>query len=187
MSYWRLFYHLVWATKNREPLIEDNVQLFVERSFHLTSNDLGLIVHAKGFMPEHVHLSVSIPPTIAITEVVRRLKGASSHDVNRSTEAGAFGWQDGYGALTFGEKNLPQVNTYVLNQKEHHARGTLIAALERDNEARQARTTSRFQPTSDRETGTSVPGGGQWRQQCRPKNRAACGRGGGISTSSCPG
>jgi putative transposase len=136
MSYWRLFYHLVWATKNREPLIDDDVQAGVERSFHLTSNDLGLIVHATGFMPEHVHLSVSIPPTIAIAEVVRRLKGASSRGVNRSNSAPAFGWQDGYGVLSFGEKNLPQVNAYILNQKEHHDSGTVIAALERDTETR---------------------------------------------------
>jgi putative transposase len=135
MSYWRLFYHLVWATNNRQLLITDDVQALVERSFHLTSNDVGLIVHAKGFMPDHVHLSVSIPPAIAITEVMRRLKGASSRGVNRS-HGTAFGWQDGYGVLSFGEKSLPRVNAYILNQKGHHASGTVIAALERDTETR---------------------------------------------------
>jgi REP element-mobilizing transposase RayT len=161
MSYRRLFYHLVWATKNREPVIDEDVQALVERSFQLTSADLGLRVHARGFMPEHVHLSMSIPPTIAVTDVVRRLKGASSHGVNRAKSAPVFGRQDGFGVQSFGEKNLSQVNAYILNQKEHHARGTLIAALERDNDGRYRDMNSRFQPTSDHETGVSTPGGDQ--------------------------
>lgn len=96
MSYWRLFYHLVWATRNREPLISDEAWAIVNRSFKLTSEDVGIVAHAIGFMPDHVHLSVSIPPTVAITDAVRRLKGASSHGVGRALPNAGFGWQDGY-------------------------------------------------------------------------------------------
>jgi putative transposase len=44
-----------------------------------------------------------------------------------------FHWQDEYGVLSFGEKNLPAVVRYIQNQKHHHADGTLNEAMERDN------------------------------------------------------
>jgi putative transposase len=131
MTYWRVFYHLVWATKNREPLIADEGEAIIRRSFQLTSDDLGLIVHAVGVMPEHVHVALSIPPKIAVAEAVKRLKGASSFAVGRDQPHISFGWQDGYGLHSFSERGLPGVCNYVLNQADHHAQGTTIRAMER--------------------------------------------------------
>ena len=131
MAYWRVFYHLVWATKNREPLLTNQSEPVIQRSFQLTSDDMGLIVQAVGVMPEHVHVALSIPPSIAVAEAVKRLKGASSHAVNRALLGNGFGWQDSYGLHSFSEKGLPRVCDYVLNQFEHHANQTTIRAMER--------------------------------------------------------
>ena len=131
MAYWRVFYHLVWATKNREPVIASGGEAIIRRSFQLTSDDPGLIVHAVGIMPEHVHIAISVPPKIAVAEAVKRLKGASSHAVNQHAPGNGFGWQDGYGLHSLSEKGLPRVCDYVLNQAEHHAKGTTIRAMER--------------------------------------------------------
>ena len=65
VAYWRLFYHLVWSTKKREPSISQDLETVISRSFDLTCDDLELIVHARGFMPDHVHIAVSIPPKVA--------------------------------------------------------------------------------------------------------------------------
>lgn len=107
MSYWRVFYHLVWATKNREPLIASESEAILRRSFQLTSDDLGLIVHAVGAMPEHIHIALSIPPKVAVAEAVKRLKGASSFAVGRDLPDISFGWQDGYGCTRSANEDCP--------------------------------------------------------------------------------
>src|SRR5215217_2405923 len=117
VAYWRLFYHLVWSTQRRHPQIDDETAELLRRSFRATCHDLHVIVHAIGTMPDHVHLAVSIPPTVAVTDAISRLKGSASHLVNRTmTRDDRFSWQNEYAVLSFGERHLPSVVDYVLNQ-----------------------------------------------------------------------
>ena len=133
MPYWRLFYHLVWSTARREALLDEAMAGTVERSVRTTCRDRGAILHAVGVMPDHVHIAVSIPPSIAVATFVGRLKGAASHAVNaldgRSSDD-SFSWQAEYGALSFGEKALPDVVAYITNQHARHATDRLCDALE---------------------------------------------------------
>jgi putative transposase len=135
MPYWRLFYHLVWATKQREPVIAEREENAVRQSIMATVADLELMARAIGCMPDHVHVVVGIPPKLAVADVVKRLKGASSHAVNNlPTWQGrepAFAWQAEYGAHTVGERGLPTAIDYVLNQKERHAARAIYPSLER--------------------------------------------------------
>lgn len=136
MAFWRLHYHLVWATYQREPLLVDDTQRQIYGALLGKAKALRLIVHAIGSMPDHIQLAVSIPPKLAVAECVRQLKGASAHYVNHLPNAlGNFGWQDGYGALSFGERSLRQVIAYVKNQKRHHREGSTMALYERITEA----------------------------------------------------
>lgn len=77
-----------------------------------------------------------MPPSLSISEFVRQVKGASSHAVNNMTEFSVdkFRWQESYGALTFGERNLRFVVGYIENQKQHHANATTDPYLERDTD-----------------------------------------------------
>jgi len=78
---------------------------------------------------------VSIPPKLAVAEVVKRLKGASSHYLNHEAAIDvAFAWQRGYGALSFGERQRPIAKAYVAKQKQHHEDKTTNAWLERYTE-----------------------------------------------------
>jgi putative transposase len=80
---------------------------------------------------DHVHLVVAIPPKHAVADVVKRLKGASSHDLNHGARLDyEFAWQRGYGALSLGERQRPQAEAYVQNQKQHHAQQTTNSWLE---------------------------------------------------------
>ncbi len=133
MPYWRLHYDLVWATNGREPLIGPAEERAIRRSFDSTIVNMGLIPHAIGFMPDHVHVVVSIPPKIAVTDVVKRLKGASTREVSKSVGNNAsigFSWQADYGALSFGDNAMQQVVEYVERQAAHHAEGRLWPKLE---------------------------------------------------------
>jgi putative transposase len=135
VSYWRIFYHLIWATKQRERLLDERVEAMVYGVVLNKAKELGITIHAIGRVEDHVHLVTTIPPRLAVAEGVRQLKGASSHYVNhqRSGEQ-KFAWQDGYGVLTLGERSMPDVVKYVKNQRQHHTIGTTIPVFERTDE-----------------------------------------------------
>jgi len=76
---------------------------------------------------------VSAPPTLLISDFIGKLKGGTSHDVNQAAgrHQKVLEWQNGYGVVSFGTRDLPWVVEYVRNQREHHARGTTQERLER--------------------------------------------------------
>jgi len=135
VPYWRLHYHLVWATWKRAPLITASVELVVHQTAFAKARELGLVLHAVGGVSDHVHVVASIPPTRCVAEIVKQLKGASSRAVHLSASTGAgFRWQEGYGALTLDGASLARVIEYVRRQKEHHTNGTIIAVYEKVGE-----------------------------------------------------
>lgn len=131
MPYARLLYHLVWTTKAREPVIDDQIEESITWSFQKTCERLHIHLLAVGVTADHVHLAVVIPPPHSLSDVIRQLKGASSHAVNSKSGTGSFAWQREYAALTFSDRGLADVVAYVSNQKQRHAEDQLISGLER--------------------------------------------------------
>ncbi|MFL5761333.1 MAG: IS200/IS605 family transposase [Thermomicrobiales bacterium] len=130
--YWRPFYHLVWATKNREPWIDQRHHDGLLKELRAIINDHRAIVHAIGIMPNHIHVVISIPPSVSISKVVGSMKGSSSRFLNILCQPGrsdSFAWQDEYSVHSFAEKNLPDVIKYVNNQPAHHAANRTWAKL----------------------------------------------------------
>jgi putative transposase len=132
VAFWRLFYHLVWATKGREPLLVGDVADAVERSLRTTCKEQEVRLIAYGPMPDHLHLVLSIPPRLAVADVVGRLKGAASYVANgvKHGQDARFAWQGEYGVYSFGEKSLPDVVAYVRDQPARHAENRLWPTLE---------------------------------------------------------
>ena len=130
MPYWRLFYHVVWGTKNRLPLIESAWEDDLHSYIWGKATALGCIPHAINGMSDHNHVVLSIPPKLSVATLFGRLKGASSHYVNEKYTDGAFMWQAEYGVLSFSERSLSKVVDYVKNQKKHHAENKLDLAME---------------------------------------------------------
>ena len=127
MSFWRLYYHIVWATKNRWALIDGDIEPDLYRYILKKTNDIECIPHAIGGIENHIHMVVSVPPKISISEFVRTIKGGSSHLANQRKK---FGWQRGFGVLSLGAKQLDTAVEYVKNQKDRHKRNDLISWLE---------------------------------------------------------
>src|SRR5687767_7789408 len=128
MAYWRLHYHLIWATYKRLPLLDAAREKLLHSLIDDKCRELGLILHAAGNVEDHVHVVSSIPPKRSIAECVKHFKGASSRLLGRAGEE-AFKWQEGYGAISLDQNSLPRIITYALNQKQHHAHHTTIPAL----------------------------------------------------------
>ena len=138
MPFWQLFYHVVWATKKREPTLDDQMADVVTKAIMAACTEQGVMVHAVGVMPDHIHIAASIPPAASIAAIVGRWKGSSSHLLNHAEVNGGrppFAWQAEYGVLSFGQRALPQVISYVKNQQARHAEQRLWHLLERDTDA----------------------------------------------------
>jgi REP element-mobilizing transposase RayT len=141
MSYWQLFYHVVWSTHQRRPLLTAEIEPLIYRYIRFKAGDLGGMVHALNGTQDHTHLVVTIPPKIAVAKFVGQVKGVASARFNKEHPgASAFAWQSGYGALTFDAKRLPYVIAYVERQKEHHAAQATIPVLERATDDEVIRT-----------------------------------------------
>jgi putative transposase len=132
MSFWRTYYHLVWATKNRQPFITDDRELSLYPYISGKCKHLGGIVHQIGGIENHIHLIVSIPPRISVSDFVQHIKGSSAHYLNDLGSPEVFAWQLGYGVFTLSKNQLEPAIEYVANQKQHHAQKTTIPALEQD-------------------------------------------------------
>jgi REP element-mobilizing transposase RayT len=94
--------------------------------------ELGYFLHAVNGTEDHIHLLLSLTPSILVEDVAKNLKGASSHYINKETNLDeVLYWQDGYGVVTLREAEIPRVVKYIKNQKEHHLSGDLSKFLER--------------------------------------------------------
>jgi putative transposase len=130
MPYWRFFYHVVWATKNRIDLIDPTWEKDLYGYIRGKATALECIPHAIGGMPDHIHVAISIPPKLCVATLIGQLKGASSHYANENYANRSFIWQAEYGVFSFSERSLSKVVDYVNNQKKHHAKNNLNWAME---------------------------------------------------------
>ena len=131
MNLWRLYYHLVWGTKERQPLISSAKEAKLYPYIIGKADNLGCITHAIGGIEDHIHLVVSIPPHLSISDFVKQIKGSSSHYLNQIFKnSSKFIWQEGYGVFSLGFKQLDKAIAYTKNQKQHHQQGTVNAYLE---------------------------------------------------------
>lgn len=71
-------YHLIWCPKYRRKVLVDKVASRLRELFLETSTDLGVTIETMEIMPDHVHLFVKAPPTLAPHYIVQQLKGKSS-------------------------------------------------------------------------------------------------------------
>ena len=125
--------HLTWHTKHNRPTLTPEPEKVAHDAIRRKALSFrGVIVHALGGTEDHVHLAVSIPPTLLISEFVGQVKGYASHALNQSLtgQAERFAWQTGYGVVSFGTRDLEWVVRYVESQKEHHATNKTFARLE---------------------------------------------------------
>jgi putative transposase len=118
-SFTHLPHHFIWGTKNRVPLIADEIQprLYEFLGGIARANACTLI--GAGGVENHVHLLILMAPTICVADLARELKANSSRWM-RETVALDFSWQRGYAAYGVSESVVDTVKAYLANQREHH-------------------------------------------------------------------
>jgi putative transposase len=119
MSHTNLLYHIVFATKERAPLITDSLRPGLHEYLGgIVRNLNGTALEING-IADHVHLLVILPPTLAVSDFMSKLKANSSAWAKRQTN-GRFAWQSRYGAFTVSESQIERVREYIRHQEEHH-------------------------------------------------------------------
>ena len=132
-SYSEINLHFVWHVKASMPIITPEIEPRLYRYIRTYAlQTKGLIFHEIGGTETHVHIAVTIPPALLISDWIGKIKGASSHYVNHELEnRKLLDWQTGYGVVSFGTRDLKWVVNYIRNQKEHHKKGSTIERLEK--------------------------------------------------------
>lgn len=132
MPHWECYYHIVWATKHRLPLISGDIESLIISTIRRKSQMLECPIYAINSVEDHIHIAVTVLPKLSVAEWVRQVKGLSAHEAkayNPDAEI-AFHWQTGYSVHTLGKKVLPFVVNYIQRQKEHHRSNTIEPYLE---------------------------------------------------------
>ena len=115
------FSHIIFSTKNREPLIPENMAERIYTYMLGISKDQGAIPISINRMPDHVHLLIKTSKNVADAKFIKDLKGGSSTWINEEKLIqGKFQWQAGYGWFSVSPKDTDAVVKYIQNQAEHH-------------------------------------------------------------------
>ena len=125
MPFIKIWIHLVWATKKREPLLTKDIRQLVFK--HIRENAVIKNIHVdfvNGHV-DHVHCLISLHPEQTISKVVQLIKGESSCWINKNNLCKEhFEWQDEYFAVSVSESSVNKVREYIKNQEEHHSKKT---------------------------------------------------------------
>ena len=122
MSYTYLLYHIVVRTKRSEPTIlsahERELHMYIYQ--FIKAHDSAL--YRVNGMPDHIHILVSLHPSIAISDFMRDLKTATSKMMKSAKDKYPMfdGWESEYYASTVSKNDQEKIRQYIINQKDHH-------------------------------------------------------------------
>ena len=121
-----LKYHIIWCTKYRYRVLTGEVGERVRELVREVCLTNYVDVLSGSISPDHVHIVVSVPPSIAISKFMQYIKGKSSRKILMEFEHlkkrywGQHIWARGYFAVTVGNLNEREMQEYIENQKMHH-------------------------------------------------------------------
>jgi REP element-mobilizing transposase RayT len=115
-----LHYHVVFSTKERLPLIDQEWRERLHAYIGGIVRDLGGVPECVGGTADHVHLLIGLKATHRLCDVLRDIKVSSSKWIHETQMLPIFSWQDGYGAFTVSDGRREAVKRYIRNQEAHH-------------------------------------------------------------------
>lgn len=120
-SYTNIWIHAIFGTKFRQPNIKENFRQNLYGFIKAELNEMNCPSKIINGTEDHIHILFRLNPQRNVADVVKNIKGLSSHWVNsKNLISEKFAWQTGYGAFSVSESELNRVYQYILNQKEHH-------------------------------------------------------------------
>jgi putative transposase len=125
MSFVKIWVHLVFATKDREPYLKKEFRDDVFRHIIENCKKNEIFLQAINGYTDHVHGLISLGKDQTIAKIAQLIKGESSFWINKNgLTSEKFSWQDDYFAVSVSESQLPIVVNYIKNQEKHHSKKT---------------------------------------------------------------
>lgn len=120
-SHVRLLVHVIFSTKDREPLLSaEHIAELCSYIGGVVRNEGGTLLAAGG-VADHLHLLIALHPSKAVADLVRDIKANSSRWIKeKSLVSQPFAWQAGYGAFSVSESGVEAVRAYIAQQPERH-------------------------------------------------------------------
>lgn len=125
-SIFDLKYHIIWCTKYRYRILTGEVANRIRELVREICAANYVQIVSGSMSPDHIHILVSIPPSVSVSKVMQYIKGKSSRKVLMEFEHlrkrywGQHMWARGYFAVTVGNLNEQQVQEYIAHQEMHH-------------------------------------------------------------------
>src|SRR5438477_6475898 len=121
MSYVSSYFHCVFSTKERRPLITPALRARLWPFLGGIARQNKMAALEIGGVADHVHILLSLPSTLAVAKALQLIKGGSSKWVHETfPEHRLFGWQEKYGAFSVSASLLEKTIQYIKHQEEHH-------------------------------------------------------------------
>ena len=114
-SYCNVLIHTVFSTKNRAKIISRDRQDELWRYMTGIAKNHDSNVLAIGGMPDHIHMLIALPGSVAYSTAIQKIKAGSSKWMGHD-----FAWQEGFGAFSVSDSHRDEVISYIHNQEEHH-------------------------------------------------------------------
>src|SRR5436189_2355088 len=114
-TFTKIWMHVVFSTHERNPIISQNFEAFLYRHLSHLLKEMECIPLAINGMPDHIHLLFQVNPNKSVAEIIKQVKGNSSHTINQSNLVeNKFAWQTGYSAFSVSESVVEKVREYIL-------------------------------------------------------------------------
>jgi len=133
-SVFRLHVHVVWCTKYRKGVLRGEVGERLRELAKQTCADMGVEILSGVVARDHVHILVSIPPQVAVSKLVQKLKGKSSYKLQREFAAlrkqywGQRMWARGYFGCSTGNVSDEMIKAYIEGHTETEHRFRVVEA-----------------------------------------------------------
>ena len=120
-TYTQIYYHLVFASKNREPvLVKEGREEFFRYVWGIIRNK-DCHLHRINGVADHIHILTSLHPTVPLAGFVKDIKVATNEWIKAKRIFPQFdAWQEGYGAFTVSHADKDRLIDYIKGQEEHH-------------------------------------------------------------------
>ena len=125
-SLYDLKYHIVFCTKYRYRILTGEVAIRARELIREICAANYVDIVSGSLSPDHMHLLISVPPSLPVSKIIQYIKGKSSRKMLQEFEHlrkrywGQHLWARGYFAVTVGNVNTEDVQRYIEQQEEHH-------------------------------------------------------------------
>ena len=118
MSVYKIYIHVAFTTKNKQPLIQPNLRETLFSCLYREFSKLGCQLFIVNGQPDHIHCLFSLNAQKSVSEIIKHIKGLSSHYLNSlQMNPEPFAWQKGYSAISISEENLPHITRFIHQQE----------------------------------------------------------------------